>query len=88
MPDVVIRCPRTGSNVQVWVSEGTSVPNTDEYEGVTCLACMQVHFVHKISGKLLGQQVAGKGLILPSASPDMLDGPMATPKPRTGENEG
>jgi len=49
---------------------------------------MQVHFVHKISGKLLGQQVAGKGLILPSASPDMLDGPMATPKPRTGENEG
>ena len=56
MPHVVIRCPRTGSNVQVWVSEGRSVPNTDEYEGVTCLACMQVHFVHKISGKLLGQQ--------------------------------
>ena len=51
------------------MSEGTSVPNTDEYEGVTCLACMQVHFVHKISGKLLGQEVAGEGLILPPASP-------------------
>ena len=69
MPHFIIRCPRTGSIVQVWVSEGTSVPNTDEYEGVTCLACMQVHFLHKISGKLLGEQVASQGLILPPASP-------------------
>jgi hypothetical protein len=57
MAHFVIRCPRTGSNVEVWVSESSrSVSNTDEYEGVTCLACMQVHFVHKINGKLLGNK--------------------------------
>jgi hypothetical protein len=58
MAHFVIQCPRTGSNVQVWVSESTlSFPDTDEYEGVTCAACMRVHFVHKISGKLLGDKL-------------------------------
>jgi len=56
MAHFVIRCPRTGSNAQVWVSESTSVANADEYEGVTCPACKRVHFVHKISGKLLGDK--------------------------------
>jgi hypothetical protein len=27
----------------------------DEYEAVTCPACMRLHFVHKITGKLLGE---------------------------------
>ena len=56
MAHFVIRCPRTGSNVQVWVSESTSVPNTDEYESVTCPACKRLHFVNKITGKLLGER--------------------------------
>jgi hypothetical protein len=38
------------------VSESTSVPNTDEYESVTCPACKRLHFVNKITGKLLGER--------------------------------
>lgn len=56
MAHFVIRCPRTSSNVQVWVSESTSIPKTDEYEGVICPACTRLHFVHKLSGKLLGEK--------------------------------
>jgi len=56
MAHVIIRCPRTGLNVQVWVSESTSVTKADEYEGVTCPACMRVHFVNKITGKLLSDK--------------------------------
>jgi hypothetical protein len=57
MAHFITRCPKTGANVQVWVSESTSsVPNTDEYEGAACPACMGVHFVHKITGKLLGDK--------------------------------
>jgi len=56
MAHFIIRCPRTGLNVQVWISESTSVTKANEYESVTCPACMRVHFVHKISGKLLGDK--------------------------------
>jgi hypothetical protein len=59
MTHFVIRCPRTGANVQVWVSESTSVAKADEYEGVTCPACAWLHFVHKITGRLLGERAGG-----------------------------
>jgi hypothetical protein len=56
MPHAVIRCPRTGSNVQVWEPETTSADKPDSYEGVVCLACGRLHFVSKITGKLLGEK--------------------------------
>jgi hypothetical protein len=56
MVHVVIRCPRTGSNVQVWVPETTSADKPDLYEGVTCPACARLHFVNKITSKILGEK--------------------------------
>lgn len=56
MPHAVIRCPRTGLNVQVWVPETTSADKPDSYEGVACLGCGRLHFVNKITGKLLGEK--------------------------------
>ena len=56
MAHVIIRCPRTGSNVQVWVPEDASTHQPDAYEAVTCPACTRLHFVNKTTGKLLGDK--------------------------------
>lgn len=56
MAHEVIRCPRTGLNVQVRVPETTPADKPDSYEGVVCPACGQLHFVNKITGKLLGEK--------------------------------
>jgi hypothetical protein len=56
MAHVVISCPRIGSNVQVWLPESTSEDKPDAYEAVTCPACAWLHFVHKATGKLLGEK--------------------------------
>lgn len=37
------------------MSGDTSASKADEYEGVTCIACTRVHFVHKITGELLSK---------------------------------
>jgi hypothetical protein len=55
MPHFIIHCPRTASTVDVWVPKSTSGTKPDEYEAVTCPACTRLHFVHKITGKLLGE---------------------------------
>jgi hypothetical protein len=62
MAHVLIHCPRTGSNVHVWIPETTSA-DRDSYEDVRCPACLRLHFVNKITGELLGEQVASEGLI-------------------------
>jgi hypothetical protein len=57
MANIIIRCSRTGMNVQIWLAKDD--PATDEandYESVACPACLQIHFVNKITGKLLGEK--------------------------------
>ena len=56
MAHIIIRCPRIGSNVQVWVPESTAVDKPDAYEAVTCPACARLHFVHKATRKPLGEK--------------------------------
>jgi hypothetical protein len=56
MAHFVIRCPRTGSNVQVWLPESSPTDQPDAYEAVECPACARLHFVNKITGKLLSQR--------------------------------
>jgi hypothetical protein len=53
MAHFIIRCLRTGLNVQVWLPESTPADKPDAYEAVTCLSCGGLHFVNKITGKLL-----------------------------------
>lgn len=60
MANITIFCPRTGSNVQVWVSEMQPGDHADAYEAVTCLGCGRLHFVNKTTGKTLSGQTNPK----------------------------
>jgi hypothetical protein len=56
MINVVFRCPRTGMYVQHWMAEEVT-PETPlcAYETVTCKACARIHFINRVTGKLLGE---------------------------------
>ena len=56
MAHVVIRCPRTGLNVQVWLPEGAQADPPDTYEAVNCPGCVGLHLVNKTTGKLLSEK--------------------------------
>jgi hypothetical protein len=53
MTPFLYRCPNTGQLVQGWSAEELA-PAQDSYESVTCLACAQLHFVNRNTGKVLG----------------------------------
>ena len=53
MAQFLYRCPNTGQLVQGWSAE--EMPEGDDsYDSVTCLACAQLHFVNRTSGRVLG----------------------------------
>jgi hypothetical protein len=54
MATCLFRCPSTGHRVQGWFADNGSVNGDETYEGVTCLACRQVHMVNPKTGKVLG----------------------------------
>ena len=57
MANIIFRCPRTGMNVQIWLAkDDPAADQANDYESVTCQACLQIHFVNKTTGKLLGEK--------------------------------
>ena len=53
MAGFLYRCPNTGQLVQGWSAD--EIPaEEDSYESVTCLACTQLHFVNRTTGRVLG----------------------------------
>lgn len=58
MGNVVFKCPRTGLNVQHWLAEEVE-PETENAprtcETVVCKACTRIHFINRLTGKLLGE---------------------------------
>jgi hypothetical protein len=56
MAHLVIRCPRTNMNVQIWLAKDPSTDQANDYESVTCPACLRIHFINKITDKLLGEK--------------------------------
>jgi hypothetical protein len=57
---IIFQYPRTGLNVQTMLNltvkqdeHGTEQRN---YETVNCPACAQLHFVNRMTGKLLGHE--------------------------------
>ena len=54
---ILFKCPRLGTNVQHWLPETPpeDEPNSNSYVSVVCLACTRLHFIHKETGKLLGE---------------------------------
>jgi hypothetical protein len=55
MGGFLYRCPNTGQLVHGWSAEEVQ-SNVDSHESVTCLACSQLHFVNRGTGKVLGSE--------------------------------
>jgi hypothetical protein len=53
MSNFILKCDRTGLNVQISVSEPASAEDGDSYEAVHCPACARLHLVNKTTGKAL-----------------------------------
>ena len=51
---ILFRCP-LGTHVQHWLPKVSAPDESDSYVSVVCLACTRLHFIHKESGKLLGE---------------------------------
>jgi hypothetical protein len=51
---IIFKCPRTSMNVQHFLADEPA--SEGEYKAVVCQACKRVHFIHSISGKLLGER--------------------------------
>jgi hypothetical protein len=55
---ILFKCPHLGTNVQHWLP-ATSPENegsSNSYVSVVCLACTRLHFIHRETGKLLGEE--------------------------------
>ncbi len=71
--------------------ETTLADKSDLYADVRCPACLRLHFVNKITGELLGEQVPSEGLIPAPSSPYTVDDPIYDPMEidaRTEEDKG
>jgi hypothetical protein len=56
MGNLLIRCVRTGLNVQVWLPDAAPTDRADSYEAVTCPACARLHLVNKTTGRMLSDK--------------------------------
>jgi hypothetical protein len=57
MDNFVFKCPRTGMNVQHRLADEPAAGDPHgAYETVLCPACGGLHFIHRSSRKLLGEQ--------------------------------
>jgi len=53
---ILFKCPQLGTNVQHWLpANSPDEPGSNAYASVVCLACTRLHFIHKQTGKLLGE---------------------------------
>jgi hypothetical protein len=55
MANFIFRCPDTSFNVQCQVDDGGD-DDRDVYEAVRCLACDRLHFINRMTGRLLGDK--------------------------------
>ncbi|MGC2780152.1 MAG: hypothetical protein WA418_31380 [Bradyrhizobium sp.] len=56
MGNLIFKCPRTGMNVQHWLEEPRAGDPTSSYETVVCKACTRLHFINRMTRKLLGEK--------------------------------
>lgn len=52
---IIFKCPRTGMNVQHRLDDVPADKAEDAYKSVNCPACTLTHFIHRRTGKLLGE---------------------------------
>jgi hypothetical protein len=56
MGNLIFKCPRTGMNVQHWLEEPRAGDPSSSYETVVCKACTRLHFINRMTRKLLGEK--------------------------------
>ncbi len=67
--NIVYKCPRTGMNVQHWLTDLSPCESDQAYVSMPCPACGSVHFVNGSTGKLLVQsEPSGRGPARPRRS--------------------
>jgi hypothetical protein len=54
MKPVLYRCPTTGKMVQHFVADEPDLNDAHSYEPVDCPACSSLHFLSRVSGKVMG----------------------------------
>jgi hypothetical protein len=52
---ILFKCPRLGTAVQHWLPKVSAPDEANSYAPVVCLACTRLHFIHRETGKLLGE---------------------------------
>jgi hypothetical protein len=55
---ILFTCPATKMLVQHWLGDDGDEAREDDYEGVDCSACAQVHFINRKTGKVLGSETS------------------------------
>lgn len=51
---IIFKCPHTSMNVQHFLAAASDKDDT-VYEPVVCQACTRLHFIHRSTGKMLGE---------------------------------
>ena len=52
---ILFKCPQLGVKVQHWLPDPKPEDEPNSYVSVPCLACTRLHFIHRETGKLLGE---------------------------------
>lgn len=57
MAPIIFKCPTTGMKVQ-WETEEDSRIQDDAvlYQSIKCPGCTRIHFINRLTGKLLGEK--------------------------------
>jgi hypothetical protein len=58
---ILFKCPRTGMNVQHWLDEAAGNKAGSAYKSVDCPACTLAHFIHRETGRVLGERAPADG---------------------------
>jgi hypothetical protein len=54
---IIFKCSYTGMNVQHWLEDGPEENDSEgAYRSVNCPACTRIHFIHRKTGKSLGDK--------------------------------
>ena len=73
MPTSIYQCPTTGLLAQGWFADSGGEGRTETYEGLTCLACRQIHFTNQHTGDMMGRGPRYTEAEAVLMLPDMID---------------
>ena len=52
---ILFKCANTGLSVQHWLEDAADGTPESDYQSVVCPACTRLHFIHRETGKLVGE---------------------------------